>query len=59
MIKIKGKEIERVKVLHIEASFKNSCYAVYDDFDESGNTVTRIIYFEDWELEMVQKSGCT
>jgi hypothetical protein len=53
MIKVRGQEITHVRVLHIEASFKNSCYAVYDDVDENGNEVTRIIYFEDWELEMI------
>lgn len=62
MIKIRGKVIEFVKVLHLEhwstgtgehKSTRDSCYVIYDEHDSSGKLIAQdqVMYFSRGEIE--------
>lgn len=64
MIKVKGKEIRFIKVLHIDywksdsdKTAHDACYVIYDDYDnldENGKPLRdQIMYFSGRDIEMI------
>ena len=64
MIKIKGREIRYIKVLHIDywsrdsgKTGHNNCYVIYDDYDhldENGEPLRdQVLYFSGEDIEKI------